>query len=241
MTINVAPFFSVVSPEGLNGEILKEIEQDGVRIIESMKDVPSGEPVYIFIGTGGTENDVAKFLKSAKLDAPIIILSYDERNSLPASMEIRAYLEKEGVQARIVHKPLAQLHSLLGRWSKYSEIKHQLKTSKLGLIGEPSSWLIASGIDPKLVKERWGLEISNIPIEELTTKLPSKAGIDFIKHVSNFQSCASSQTVSDEEIAKAGIVAERVAAISEENKLDAVSVQCFTLLMDTGISGCFSL
>ncbi|GAH03618.1 unnamed protein product, partial [marine sediment metagenome] len=116
-----------------------------------------------------------------------------------------------------------------------------MKKSKLGIIGEPSSWLIASGIDPKLVKERWGMEISNIPIEELTTKLPSKAGIDFIKHVSNFQSCASSQTVSDEEIAKAGIVAERVAAISEDNKLDAVSVQCFTLLMDTGISGCFSL
>ena len=241
MTINIIPFFSVVSPEGLNTEILKEIEQEGVRIVESMKDVPSGEPVYLFIGTGGTENDVAKLLKSAKLDPPIILLSYDERNSLPASMEIRAYLEKEGVLARIVHKPLAQLHSLLGRWSKYSEIKQQLKTSKLGIIGEPSSWLIASGIDPKLVKERWGMEISNIPIEELTTKLPSKAGIDFTKHVSNFQSCASSQTVSDEEIAKAGIVAERVAAISEDNKLDAVSVQCFTLLMDTGISGCFSL
>ncbi|MCK5389470.1 MAG: hypothetical protein KAJ36_03215, partial [Candidatus Thorarchaeota archaeon] len=113
MTINIIPFFSVVSPEGLNTEILKEIEQEGVRIVESMKDVPSGEPVYLFIGTGGTENDVAKLLKSAKLDPPIILLSYDERNSLPASMEIRAYLEKEGVLARIVHKPLAQLHSLL--------------------------------------------------------------------------------------------------------------------------------
>ncbi len=241
MTINIVAFFSVVSPEGLNKEILKEIEQEGVRIVESMKDVPSGEPVYLFIGTGGTENDVAKFLESAKLDGPIIILSYDERNSLPASMEIRAYLEMKGVQALIVHKPLAQLHSLLGRWSKYTQIEERLKRCKLGVIGEPSSWLIASGVDPVKVKNRWGLEISKIPIKELTEKLPDRAGTAFEKHVSNFQSNANCQSVTDNEIAKAGIVAERVSAIVEEANLNAVTLQCFTLLQDTGISGCYSL
>ena len=241
MTINIVPFFSVVSPEGLNGEILKEIEQEGVRIVESMKEVPSGEPVYLFIGTGGTENDVAKFLKSAKLDPPIIILSYDERNSLPAAMEIRAYLEMKGVQAMIVHRPLVHLNLLLSRWSKYTQIEERLKRSKLGVIGEPSSWLIASGVDPVKVKNRWGLEISKIPIKELTEKLPIKTGADFKKHVSNFQSNANCQSISDDEIAKAGIVAERVSAIVEQANLDAVSVQCFTLLQDTGISGCYSL
>ncbi|MGY5880675.1 MAG: hypothetical protein RTV31_10515 [Candidatus Thorarchaeota archaeon] len=241
MTINIVPFFSVVSPEGLQEEILKEIEQDGIRITKRMKDIPAGEPVYLFIGTGGTENDVATFLKLSKLEPPIIILSYDERNSLPASMEIRAYLEKKGIEARIVHKPIEQLHYILGRWSKYSEIKQRIEQSKLGMIGEPSSWLIASGVDPVKVKDRWGLEISSIPIKELTGKLPSDAGPEFKKHVSDFQSCATNQAVSDEEIAKAGIVAERISKISEENKLDAVSVQCFTLLMDTKISGCFSL
>jgi len=241
MAINIIPFFSVVSPEGLQEEVLKEIEQEGIRIIKSMKDIPAGESVYLFIGTGGTENDVATFLKMSKINPPIIMLSYDERNSLPASMEIRAYLEKKGIKAIIIHKPIDQLRLLLGRWSKYSKIVQKLKSSKLGVIGEPSSWLIASGVDPKLVKEKWGLEISSIPIKELTGNLPSKAGPDFDKYVSEFQSCANSQAVSDEEIAKAGIVAERIAKISEENTLNAVSVQCFTLLMDTGISGCFSL
>ncbi|MHA1136665.1 MAG: hypothetical protein ACTSSE_09275 [Candidatus Thorarchaeota archaeon] len=241
MTINVVPFFSIVSPEGLQEEVLKEIEQDGVRITKSVKDIPAGEPVYLFIGTGGTENDAATFLKMSKLEPPIIILSYDERNSLPASMEIRAYLEKKGIEARIVHKPIDQLNALLGRWSKYSEIAQQLRGSKLGVIGEPSSWLIASGVDPELVKQKWGLNISSIPIKELTEKLPQETGTEFTKLVSDFQSCADSQAVSDEEIAKAGIVAERIAKISDENNLDAVSVQCFTLLMDTSISGCYSL
>lgn len=241
MTINIVPFFSIVSSEGLQEEVLKEIEQEGIRITSSMKEIPVGEQVYLFIGTGGTENDVATFLKMSKLKPPIIILSYDERNSLPASMEIRAYLENKGIEARIIHRPIEQLNALLGRWSKYSEIVQKIKDSKLGVIGEPSSWLIASGVDPKLVKDKWGLEISSIPITELTEKLPQESGEEFLKHVSDFQSCANSQAVSDEEIAKAGLVAERIAKISEDRKLDAVSVQCFTLLMDTGISGCVSL
>ena len=63
MTINIVPFFSVVSPEGLEEEVLKEIEQQGVNITKSVKDIKPGEPVYLFIGTGGTENDAATFLK----------------------------------------------------------------------------------------------------------------------------------------------------------------------------------
>ena len=241
MTINIVPFFSVLASEDLKEEVLKEIEQEGIRITKSMQDIPSGEPVYLFIGTGGTESDVVTFLKMSKFSSPIIILSYDQRNSLPAAMEIRAYLEKKGIEARIIHKPIEHLHALLGRWSKYSEIAEKLNSSKLGVIGETSPWLIASGVDPVKVKSRWGLEMISIPIGNLTEKLPQETSSEFAKHVSEFQSCADSQSVSDEEIAKAGIVAERIEKISEEYNLDAVSVQCFTLLMDTGISGCFSL
>jgi L-fucose isomerase-like protein len=156
-------------------------------------------------------------------------------------MEIRAYLEKKGIGAKIVHRSIEQLHTLLGRWSKYSEIVHRLKGSKLGVIGESSSWLIASGVDPVRIKDMWGLDISSIPIKDLTRELPQNTSSEFTKHVDDFQSCADSQTVSDEEIAKAGIVAERIVSISEENNLDAVTVQCFTLLKDTNISGCYSL
>jgi L-fucose isomerase-like protein len=141
----------------------------------------------------------------------------------------------------IIHEPIKQLRAILGRWSKYSKIVQYLKDCKLGVIGEPSSWLIASGVNPKLVKEKWGLQITSIPIEELTKKLPHHPGAEFTNHVNKFQSCADSKTVNTEEIMKAGTVAERIASISEENNLDAVSVQCFTLLMDTSISGCYSL
>jgi L-fucose isomerase-like protein len=241
MPINIAPFFSTVSPEGLRDEVLGEIQQEGIRFITSGKEVSSDEPFFLFIGTGGTENDVADFLQLVNSRNQVTILSYDERNSLPASMEIRAYLEKKGIQANIVHKPLAQLRELLGRYSKYSMILENLKESRLGVIGRPSTWLIASDVSPDKVAQQWGVEIVEIPIERLTDSLSKEIDTKFISSLKDFQSNALCQGVTDEEIRKAVAVLQRLEEIVRELKLDAVTVQCFTLLQDTGISGCFSL
>jgi L-fucose isomerase-like protein len=241
MPINIVPFFSPVSLKGLNDEVLGEIEQEGVNILSTKSKTTPSEPIYIFIGTGGTENDVSKYLGTTILKPPIILLSYDERNSLPAAMEIRAYLQKNGIESRIVHKSLTDLHSLLGRWSKYYEIQNSLRGAKLGVIGEPSSWLIASHVDSQEVKKRWGLQIEEIAIDELTMKLPAEISKEFQNNVGTFQSKASCQNAADNEVKKAGIVAQRINEIVEREKLDAVTVQCFSLLQETDISGCYSL
>lgn len=241
MALNIVPFFSPVSPEGLNREILNEINQKGVTIIREGGKIPLNEPVYLFIGTGGTENIVARFLESNSISSPIVILSYDERNSLPAAMEIRAYLEQRGVSARIVHNSLAQLSTLLKRWSTFTQIQDILKRSKLGLIGQPSSWLIASNVNPDSVFRRWGLKIIDIPISELIENLPNEIAPEFKTQVETFQNKATCQSVSISEIRRAGIIAERISKIVDKADLNALSVQCFKLLQDTGVSGCFSL
>jgi len=241
MPINIIPFFSSVSPDGLSNEVLKELEQEGVNILSTNIKTNPNEPTYIFIGTGGTENDVSKFLETINLKPPVILLSYDERNSLPAAMEIRSYLQRKGIVARIVHMSLPQLNSLLSRWSKYFEIIERLRGAKLGVIGEPSSWLIASYVNPQSVKKRWGIEIEDIPIDELTKKLPAKISKEFRGHVDIFRSKANCQDVSDDEVEKAGIVAQRLAELTEKQNLAAVTVQCFSLLQETSISGCYSL
>ncbi len=241
MTINIIPFFSSVSPADLSKDILKVLEQDGVNILGTDSEITPSESTYIFIGTGGTENDVSKFLEETRLSSPVILLSYDERNSLPAAMEIRSYLERKGIDARIVHMPLSQLHALLGRWSKYNGIVEFLRGARLGVIGEPSSWLIASHVNPQKVKARWGINIEDIPIDALTKRLPSEISKEFLDRIDSFKSGATCQNVSDDEIEKAGIVAQRLSELTKSEKLDAVTVQCFSLLQDTGISGCYSL
>jgi L-fucose isomerase-like protein len=239
MTLNIVPFFSRVSPEGLRDEVLMKIQNDDVRFITGADEIPDDGPFFIFIGTGGTENDVADFLESTNYQGPVTLLSYDERNSLPSSMEIRAYLEKKGIHARIVHMPLEQLHDLLRRYSKYSAILAKLKTCRLGVIGKPSTWLIASNISRKEVTKRWGLKIVDIPIARLTHNLPKED--NSILDLESFQSNALCQDVSNDEVRKATSVYQRLDEIVKESRLAAVTVQCFTLLQDTGISGCLSL
>jgi L-fucose isomerase-like protein len=241
MPINIVPFFSMVSPKNLKEEVLAEIQQDGVRLVTSASELSANEPFLIFIGTGGTENDVADFLNAVDSATQVTILSYDQRNSLPASMEIRAYLEKKGVRARIVHKPLAQLRNLLARYSGYSEILEKIKNSRLGIIGKPSTWLIASTVEPEKVAQEWGIEMVDIPIEKLTKQLAAEADMKSISAIRKFQTKALCQDVSDMDIHKAGKVLQRMEEIVREHRLDAVTMQCFTLLQDTGISGCFSL
>jgi len=137
--------------------------------------------------------------------------------------------------------PLSQLHALLGRWSKYNGIVEFLRGARLGVIGEPSSWLIASHVNPQKVKARWGINIEDIPIDALTKRLPSEISKEFLDRIDSFKSGATCQNVSDDEIEKAGIVAQRLSELTKSEKLDAVTVQCFSLLQDTGISGCYSL
>ncbi len=241
MAINIVPFFSPLTPEGLRSQVLEKIQQEGVRIVTSAKGTSSKEPLCIFVGTGGTEGDVVEFLENGDFVSQLTILSYDERNSLPASMEIRAYLEKRGVEAKIVHQPLNQLRELLGKWVEYSQIITRLKSSRLGLVGQSSSWLIASDVDRSKVLKRWGLKIADIPIQKLMDELPQTCDNQFKTHMDDFQSHAICQSVSNADINKAGAVAHRLAEIVDESKLDAVTVQCFTLLQETGISGCVAL
>jgi len=71
--------------------------------------------------------------------------------------------------------------------------------------------------------------------------LPETPDNEFKMHMNEFQSLATCQSVSDAEISKAGALAHRLARIVDDSKLNAVTVQCFKLLQDTGISGCFAL
>lgn len=241
MAINIVPFFSSLSPEGLRSQVLGKIQQEGVKIVTSAKEIASKEPLYIFVGTGGTEKDVVEFLESSEVISRLNILSYDERNSLPASMEIRAYLEKRGVEAKIVHQPLNQLRDLLSRWVKYSDIIKRLKGSRLGLVGQTSSWLIASDVNRRKVNKQWGLEIVDIPIQKLIDDLPDTCDNESKTCLDDFQSHALCQSVSDADIGKAGALAYRLAEIVDDFKLNAVTVQCFTLLQGTNVSGCVAL
>jgi L-fucose isomerase-like protein len=153
-------------------------------------------------------------------------------------MEIRSYLEKQDIDAKIIHAPLQQLVQMIRDWAEFSEHLSVINGSTVGLVGEPSYWLIASDVDRAAVKSRWGLEFRDFPLDPLIKAAKSK---ERHKHIESFKSEATGCAPTDDDLHKAGSVAESLKGIMKDEKLDAVTVQCFDLLLDTQVSGCYAL
>jgi L-fucose isomerase-like protein len=240
MELKIIPFLSSISPMGLKEELLKEFSSTRVRVVEpeTYQQESGTDRVILFIGTGGTENDVADFLSQHSLRPPITLLSYDLRNSLPAAMEIRSYLQQNGINSRIVYSSFSALHQTVTEWSEFAEVLTKVSRSSIGIIGKPSSWLIASKINKDQVTARWGITTRQFSLASLieSTRSTSDAPLS-----DPFKQSATSCSPTDDDIRKARLVAESLRELVQKEALDAVTVECFSLLMETGVSGCFAL
>ncbi|MFW9861391.1 MAG: hypothetical protein ACFFET_03795 [Candidatus Thorarchaeota archaeon] len=248
MAIKVIPFFSPLTPENLRDAVLDMMKIDDVEVLmpEDYTTMMQIEPegvrgqTYLLVGSGGSENLINDFVHKTSLRS-IFLLSHNLNNSLPAAMETRASLAEQGLRSRIVHDSLAKLAEQLQMRAQYAAVIEKIAASKLGIIGKPSHWLIASRVDDALVKERWGLDFEHMPIETLLDNLDPELDEESESQFKEFLSSAACTDISEEEVEKAALVAQRVSQIVESKRLNAVTIECFDLLMQTKISGCYAM
>jgi L-fucose isomerase-like protein len=249
MPINLVTLFSDITPKESVKSILSRIDRLGARIYEpdEFRAEAENDPTilsqhnYLFIGTGGTERAAVDLLEAVQLPEPLVLVAHDRSNSLPAALEIRSYADMRGMEAQVVHDSLERLASRIRTWVSHVEVEEKIRQSKLAVIGNPSSWLVASEVDPNAVKRRWGLTIEHYALAELTERLGDKLGRDQERAMKKHVRDAKQVDVSDEELSRASLVGQAVAAIAKEKNLQAVTLECFRLLEETGISGCYAV
>lgn len=193
----------------------------------------------IFVRTGGTEG----IFKALGLKGPIRLLTSGKDNSLAAAMEILAYINANGGRGEILHgtpeyiaqrlqelgvaceggNPVGEpLGSETGKWLKpLPDI--DFGGARLGIIGKPSDWLIASNVDYAKAKAKLNLELVDIDIEELIRDVKSRKNVDL-------KSFKGSEAIYD---ALKGIVARY--------GLSGLTIRCFDLLDTLGNTGCLAL
>jgi L-fucose isomerase-like protein len=196
---------------------------------------------YLFVGSGGTEDIIATFIKKVKITPPILLLTHEGDNSLPAAMEVRKYLDQHGIPAKIIHDTLEQLISRISDWCQYDDILDRLMNSRIGIFGNPSSWLIASEIDQQAVTKKWGVEFKQYPMDTLIERAEDDLWSEFSPSLESFLNNASAIDCPNEDIQKAAIVAQSLAVLVKSHDLNAVTVECFKLLEETEITGCFAV
>jgi L-fucose isomerase-like protein len=121
-------------------------------------------PDVLLIVTGGTER-----LALAAIDrvpGPVFLLAHTELNSLPAALEVLSYLRQRGRSGRIYLLDDGDDRSLL-RLARHLEVRRRLQSVRLGRIGAPSEWLVASMPSAELVQATWGPAVVDVPMEEV--------------------------------------------------------------------------
>ena len=189
----------------------------------------------LYVASGGSEGYFLKVFEQLK-GRPCYILTSGESNSLAASMEILSYLNRHGGHGQILHGDLQEIAGQIRALRNAHRALHALRGKKLGCIGAPSDWLIASDYDADAVMKKIGLGFVSIPMEELLGEI-AKNSYEENKYTQAFKK----QAFPPEEIEKSLYVYGAFRRIVDRYALCGVSVRCFDLLDSVHTTGCLGL
>lgn len=245
--IPVASDLMTVNPEEVANEIWQRLIQLNGRKIEN-ESIQDSLPVFYFILTGGTEQKVLNLISERKKyfeNEPVFLIAHPENNSLAASIEILAYLQQNDYKGKIFYldeNSNKECFDELEKTIKHFNIFHQMKKIKIGLIGEPSDWLVASNPKIDSIKNIWGPEVINISIQELITEIENVNDNETEDDNYTFTKKATEiKEPSKKEIKNVVKVYAALKKIINKYKVNAISVRCFDLVTQLNTTGCFAL
>ncbi len=198
------------------------------------------EGLILLVGTGGTENIIYGVLRELQIHT--LLVAYEGLNSLPATLEAYAALTSEGRK---------WINSVFLELSKIRESREALvealkplfavlsmRGARIGLIGRPSPWLIYSRAGKADVKELFGAELIDIPLERLAELYEKVEAPE--REVEGLASVATPRITRDH-IRRALKLYYAVKEIIRDYGLTAVTVECFRIAEILGVTPCYAL
>ena len=184
----------------------------------------------IFIESGGSEGLFLENIENLK--EPYYLLTSGNNNSLAASMEILTYLNLHDKKGEILHGSEGYIAKRIKQIESYNNLVGKLKGMKLGVIGKPSDWLISSIPASLILKEKLGVSLINIDIQELIDEYHTT-------NVNEYHETIELKFDKDElDMAKRMHVA--IKKLKEKYMLSALTIRCFDLLNTCKTTSCLS-
>lgn len=197
----------------------------------------------IYVRTGGTEGVFKPLLPQllAATSQPVYLLTSGKSNSLAASMEILSYLRRQGIRGEIIHGSSRYITDRVRFLEQVEKARRSLAGQRLGIVGRPSDWLIASDVDEAVVKQKSGIELIDIPMEELLQtigKFPeSEADARIAFGTPLFDAPGQVRQAAPGSFRIYQALRELVARY----RLDGLTLRCFDLLTAVQNTGCYAL
>lgn len=189
----------------------------------------------LYVRTGGTEGIFRQLLPTLQSQSArrFYLLTSGKSNSLAASMEILSFLNQHGISGEIIHGNAGYIRKRILLLERAGQAMRQLKGCRLGIIGESSDWLISSNADKQKVKELLGIDLIDIPMQELQDTIATMPMAD------------AEEQAPTEAIRKALPGAHRIylalKSLVERHLLNGFTLRCFDLLTSVHNTGCLAL
>lgn len=190
----------------------------------------------IYVRTGGAEG-IFKALLPEMLARGIeryYLLTSGKSNSLAASLEILSYLRQQGLKGEVLHGSDAYVAERIHLLEKVQKARARLREMRIGVIGQPSDWLIASQADPIALLDKLGVRMVEVPMEELLVEIGKAQGEP-----------APAEQEMDRKVREAYPGAVKIynalKVLVARHGLDAFTLRCFDLLSTVGNTGCLAL
>ena len=187
-----------------------------------------------FIETGGSENLFLKHFENIKV--PVVLLSNGQNNSLPASLEIKSYCSLHDIPAVILTGDEKKIAGVLKPLARAIMAKDSLKDNNLGLVGEPSDWLISSQVSDEDAKKIFGVNLVHISMDEFKNEI-DKQELVKIPHISDLKAKYKDKTILD----GACYIYSALKRLIAKYDLKGLTVRCFDLLGTYKNTACLAL
>ena len=230
----------------LENDCLAEISIIGDEQVETVH-APSLQslPDAVMIATGGVENLFKRIWSAIDVEmmcAParqkcVTMIADGRNNSLAAALEILTWLGNNGMEGRIVHGTNDEIVSAMVETHGRASLQ-----GRIGLFGQPSDWLIASGVDRDYLLQHYGIEVVDIDLQRLIEGIKTvpqneaeKVAQAMVKRVKAVKEPSDADML---EAAKAYLAIKR---ICQEERLDAMTIRCFDIVKACGTTSCLAL
>jgi hypothetical protein len=185
----------------------------------------------ILVQSGGSEGKFKALFE--KLNGPYYLLTYGSSNSLAASLEILSFIGKNGKDGEILHGDVDYIAKRLGELLKEKDKSYQKDFYRLGVIGKPSDWLIASDVDYSKAKRLFQVDLIDLTTQELIW--------DYASTSAEVQPGRLAASFDKGELDKAYRVYKALKQMVKDHNLDGLTIRCFDLLGAIKTTSCLGL
>jgi L-fucose isomerase-like protein len=242
------------------GTLLEDVELEGIisPYLEALASVggeragleaeTEDQPTFLLVATGGSESVIMDWWSRRPATAahrPLMLIAHPGNNSLPAALEVLARLQQDGVPGRIFYLRGPDDERGLDEIAEAAHglaVMRWLAAARIGLVGTPSDWLVASMPDADIVAGSWGPEVLPVDMDDVLALLDTGAVSEVDGLVDELVGGADKvhepSPAEIRDVAKVYLALKKTVA---DRKLDALTVRCFDLVMNHKTTGCFAL